>query len=138
MDESERLRVQREAREVVAPSVHRVAEDRMSGLGEMHPDLIAPAGLQRQFEDRIPFSLRGRPVMRDRFLPLGRTLHAQLAIFGEKRSERAGWWFQSAMHDRDVDPLDVVHGEELLQLVADERVLREDEHARGVAIESMN
>src|SRR4051794_26409509 len=81
---------------------------------EMHANLIAPARLQRQFEDRIPFSLRGRPVMRDRFLPLGCTLHAQLAIFGEKRSERPGWWFQSAMHDRDVDPFDVVRGEELL------------------------
>ena len=45
---------------------------------------------------------------------------------------------QRPVHDRDIDAIDVVRGELRLQAIAGVRILREDEHAGGVAIEAVD
>ena len=134
MHEREMARVQRKSAERIVESfpVHRVAHDRMSRLGKMHANLIAAAGFERHVEHRKAASRRGRAVVRDRFFSrhdARHALHAQFLILGQKRMKRAGRLGEFSVHDRDVNPLDVMRGKQRLQPVAHVTVLREDEHA---------
>src|SRR5436853_2881348 len=93
MHESEKFRVEGETIErICGASVHLIAYDRMSGLGQMRANLILASGLQRHLEHRIRPGVRDRAVVRDGQLRIGMrldTLHAQVLSFEKVRSNRS-------------------------------------------------
>src|SRR5262245_30666520 len=114
MDEAEPRRVQADAPDGAAPApVVTVAHDRVAELGELDPDLVAPAGAEAERQHRgVPPPLQ-HLVVRD-----GVTA-AVAPRLGEPARQPPVVGAHPALHNRDVAPLDSPRLELRLEVALD-------------------
>src|SRR5262245_52921932 len=126
---------------VRAAAVGRVADDRMAEAGEMDPDLVPPAGLQTDLEERVssartdhlPVGDGGAPA-----LEVARLTYPAGCVVEEPARDGARGAGNSALDHRQVRPLDGVRRELRLERPLGDGGGGEDEQPRSEAIEPMD
>src|SRR3954453_7618382 len=96
-------------------TVDRVAEQRMTDRGHVHPDLVGPASLQPAFDQRRAIEKVEPLPVSDRALAAlafdDRDLLAVGRRTGERSVDSATIRLGHAVHDREIAPPDRVRGE---------------------------
>src|SRR3982750_1832332 len=96
-------------------TVDRVAEQRMTDRGHVHPDLVGPASLQPAFDQRHDLEEVEPLPVTDRALAALAFEERDLLSVGRRRGERsvdsAAIRFGPAVHEREMAPADRVRGE---------------------------
>jgi hypothetical protein len=139
MGEAEPARVQAETVVTArAASVRHVADDRMTHRRQLHADLVSASGAEVEVEDGPVASALPHAVPGDRQPPRLPGTHAEVAVLGETALERAFLLAHAPFDHRHVDALDVAGLELRLQTALGALGFREDDQARGVAVQPMD
>src|SRR5262245_62044135 len=110
-----------------------VTDDRAAELGQMCPDLVAPAGLEAAFQQHAAAAALEGAVMRDGPLPPARDrAHDAALVLGQARLDAACRRTRHALDERQVHALEVVRLEHLVERAPGLRSTRDDEHAAGL------
>ena len=125
----------------VRSAVDRVADDREADRREMDADLVRPASLQVDREERVLAEQLEQLEVRDgvaRAVRVQRLPGRVAAVAADRRLDPAGARSRPAADEGQVGPLELAALDQLLQPLV--RLLRagDDEQARGVAVEPVD
>src|SRR2546427_2018965 len=140
----QRLPRERNRSEMIRPEdVPLLADEHVPAQPRLEANLVAPAGDQLDFDQRRAAESLDDAVLADSFLA-ARIARARLLLYQrmliphEMIAPRAGGWTRVAVHHRTVDARRLV----LLELFFQPRLrvgaLREDDEARGVAVDAVH
>lgn len=121
-------------------SIARVTNHGTTQPGQMNANLMFPARLKSNFNQRVPTPSRGHAIMAHRPLgvlaaPIARS-HPEVAAFREEVLDSSLAWFRYPLNHRQIrfaHPIPV-----LLEPIADFRTASEEQQAGRFPVEAMN
>ena len=133
------------ARDVASSTraVNLIADQRISAVGEMHPDLMCSAGGKTAFEECRPRAERALDtIMRDRRLSSVLADNGHLLAVGDAAADvagdLAGEWGRQTPNECGVGPVDPAQGKVARQRVMGDLGLGDDHQTARVLVETMD
>src|SRR5262245_23829923 len=126
--------------QVAGNAVDGIAAHGKLDRGEMHPDLMRPAGLQAHLEQRALAEALARLEPRHRAagaLGVERDSRPVAAVAADRRIDAPGARAEGALNEREIAAVDRALPDQLHERVVRLLRARHHEEARGVAVEAV-